>query len=66
MDYRAINAMTEHDRYPLPLIGELQQKIQHAKHFTKLDLKNGYNLIRIAPGEEWKTAFETKYSLYEY
>ena len=66
LDYPAINAITEHDRYPLPLIAELHERIQHAKYFTKLDLNNGYNLIRIPPGEEWKTAFKTKYGLYKY
>ena len=57
VDYHAINAITERDIYPLPLITELHDRIQNATMLTKLDLKNGYNLIRIAAGEEWKTAF---------
>ena len=64
--YRAINVITERDVYPLPLITELHDRIQNATMFTKLDLKNGYNLIPIAAGEEWKTAFKTKSGLYEY
>ena len=66
VDYHAINAITERDVYPLPLITELYDRIQNATMFTKLDLKNGYNLICIAAGEQWKTDFKTKFSLYEY
>ena len=52
VDYRAINAITERDVYPLPLITELHDRIQNATMLIKLDLKNGYNLISIADGEE--------------
>jgi len=45
---------------------ELQDRVQGAKWFTKLDLKNGFNLIRIREGNEWKTAFRTRYGLYEF
>jgi len=45
---------------------ELQNRVQEAKWFTKLDLKNGFNLIRIRKGDEWKTAFRTRYGLYEF
>jgi hypothetical protein len=47
-------------------MSELQDRVQGAKIFTKIDLKNGYNLIRIKPGDEWKMAFKTQYGLYEY
>jgi hypothetical protein len=47
-------------------MSELQDRVQGAKIFTKIHLKNGYNLIRIKPGDEWKTAFKTRYGLYEY
>jgi hypothetical protein len=50
----------------LPIISELQDRVRGAKIFTKIDLKNGYNLIQIKPGDEWKTAFKTWYRLYEY
>ena len=66
VDYRRLNTITEKDVYPLPLITELHDRLEDATIFTKLDLKNGYNLIRIATGDEWKTAFKTKYGLYEY
>jgi hypothetical protein len=47
-------------------MSELMERLAGAKIFTKLDLKNGYNLVRIKEGEEWKTAFRTRYGLYEY
>jgi hypothetical protein len=45
---------------------ELQDRVRGAKIFTKIDVKNGYNLIRIKPSNEWKTVFKTWYGLYEY
>jgi hypothetical protein len=45
---------------------ELQDRTQGAQFFTKMDLKNGFHLIRIKEGDEWKTAFRTRYSLYEF
>ena len=66
VDYRAINKLTSPNRYRLPRIDELQEKVKDAKWFTRLDLKNGYNLVRIKSGDEWKTAFKTKLGLYEY
>src|ERR687884_2204159 len=54
------------NRFPLPLMSELQDRLCGAKIFTKLDLKNGYNLIRIKKGDEWKTAFRTRYGLFEF
>ena len=47
-------------------MNELREKTQGSKWFTKLDLKNGYYLIWIKDGDEWKTAFKIKYSHYEY
>jgi hypothetical protein len=47
-------------------MSELQDRVRGAKIFTKINLKNGYNLIRIKPGDEWKMAFKIWYGLYEY
>jgi hypothetical protein len=66
VDYRGLNKVTIKDRTPLPLMSELRERLGRAKIFTKLDLKNGYNLVRIAEGDEWKTAFRTRYGLFEY
>lgn len=66
VDYRGLNRVTIKNRYPLPLIDELLDRLRTAKWFTKIDLRNAYHQIRIAKGEEWKTAFRTRYGLYEY
>jgi predicted aspartyl protease len=66
VDYRKLNEITIKNRYTLPLISELQDRIQGVQWFTKLDIKGAYNRIRMAEGEEWKTAFRTRYGHYEY
>ncbi len=64
-DYRKLNEMTIKNRYPLPLISELMDKLRGAKYFTKLDVRWGYNNVRIKTGDEWKAAFRTNRGLYE-
>ena len=59
VNYRGLNAITIKDKYPLPLMSELMDRVGRSKWFTKLDLKNSYNLVRVASGHEWKTAFKT-------
>lgn len=66
VDYRALNELTKKDRYPLPLIRETLAQISKAKWYTKLDVIAAFNKIRIAEGDEWKTAFRTRYGLFEY
>jgi hypothetical protein len=66
VDYRALNKITVKNRYPLPLSGDLMDRLSQAKLYTKIDLRVGYNNIQIAKGEEWKTAFRTRYGSYKY
>jgi len=66
VDYRALNARSQHDRYPLPLIHETLRMMSKAKWFTKIDIIAAFHNIRIAEGDEWKTAFRTRYGLYEW
>ena len=66
IDYRGLNRITRKNRYPLPLIGDLLDRLRSAKIFTKIDLRAGYNNVRISPGHEWKTAFRTRYGSFEY
>ena len=66
VDYRGLNRITKKDRYPLPLIPDLLDRLRSAKTFTKIDLRGAYNLVRIAEGDEWKTAFRTRFGSYEF
>ena len=66
VDYRGLNSVTIKNRYPLPLVGEIMDRLSKAKVFTKLDLHNAYYRIRIWEGDEWKTAFRTRYGHFEY
>ena len=66
MDYWGLNNITIKNQYPLPLIGELLDRLSQAKRFTQLDLTNAYHWMRICEGDEWKTAFRTRYSHFKY
>jgi hypothetical protein len=66
VDYRGLNKITVKDRTPLPIMDQLAEQVAGADWFTKLDLKAGYNLIRIRKGDEWKTAFRSPLGHYEY
>ena len=65
VDYRGLNNVTLKNRYPIPLIRETLDALCRAKYFTKLDVVAAFNRLRIAPGDEWKTAFITRFGLYE-
>ncbi|KAF8748833.1 hypothetical protein RHS01_10525 [Rhizoctonia solani] len=65
VDYRRLNNRTKKNVYPLPCPDDLMAQLRGAKVFTKLDLRWGYNNVRVKEGDEWKTAFRTKYGLYE-
>jgi hypothetical protein len=64
-DYQALNAITRKNRYPLPLIDDLIHQLKDARYFTKLDVRWGYNNVRIRKGDEWKAAFRTNRGLFE-
>lgn len=66
VDYRALNKITVKDKYPLPLISEILDRLSGSQIYTKLDLKDAYHRIRIKQGHEWKTAFRTRYGHFEY
>lgn len=66
VDYRQLNAMTLKHKHPMPVVEELLDELSGAKIFTKLDFRAGYHQIRMAMGEEYKTAFHTHQGLYEF
>jgi hypothetical protein len=66
VDYRGLNNITRKDRYPLPLFTLTLRNVAKAKWFTKLDINAAFHKIRVAQGEEWKTAFRTRYGLFEW
>ncbi len=66
IDYRALNKVTIKNKYPIPLIADLFDQLGRARYFTKLDLRSGYYQVRIAEGDEPKTACVTRYGSYEF
>jgi hypothetical protein len=66
IDFRALNKYTTPNRYPLPLIPEVIDKARGAARYTKVDIRWGYNNVRIKEGDEWKTAFKTNQGMFEY
>src|SRR6266436_1228991 len=66
IDFRTLNRVTEKDCYPLPLIPDLLNSPGPARIYSKIDLKHAYHLVRIAEGDEPKTAFCTHYGSFEW
>jgi hypothetical protein len=66
VDYRGLNKITVPNRCPLPLISETLDRLHTAKIYTKLDMRGAYNLVRISKGDEWKTAFRTRYGHFQF
>jgi hypothetical protein len=66
VDYQLLNVVTIKNKYPLPRIDILFDQLADAKVFSKVDLRSGYHQIKIRPEDVPKTAFSTRYGLYEY
>ena len=66
IDYRALNRVTKKNRYPLPHQDDLIERLRHARYLTKLDLRSGYWQVRMGDDSVEKTAFTTRYGLYEW
>ena len=64
-DYRKLNALTKKNKYPLPLMSEVLDRLKGARYYTKMDIHWGYNNVRMRKGDEPLAAFKTYRGLYE-
>lgn len=66
VDFCSLNAITKKNRYPLPLVADLLNRMQGCKVFSVISLKSAYSHIRIKDGDKWKTVFRTPYGRFEH
>ena len=66
IDFRGLNKISKKDRYPLLFISDLLSTAGKARIYTTIDLQHTYHLVCIAEGDEWKTAFRTRYGSFEW
>jgi hypothetical protein len=66
VNYRALNAIIFQNRYPLPLIRKTLKGLAKARYYTKVNVRAAFYRFRIKKGNKWKTAFRTRFGLFEW
>jgi hypothetical protein len=66
VDYRYLNALTIKWKFPIPVFDQIMDELAGASWFSTLDLLSGYHQVRLKPGEEFKTAFQTHQGQYKF
>jgi hypothetical protein len=66
VNYRALNAIISQNRYPLPLIRETLKGLAKARYYIKMNVRAAFYRLRIKKGDKWKTAFCTRFGLFEW
>ena len=66
VDFRQLNHVTTHDRYPLPRIDDLLDQLGKSKYFSSLDLASGYWQIPMNPEDAHKTTFRTRKDIFQF
>ena len=66
IDYRVLNKISVQNRYLIPQIDELLDKLKGGKYFSKIELKSGYHQVSIEPSDVWKTTFNEKEGIFKW
>ena len=66
IDYGQLNRITIKNRYPLPRIDDLFDRLRGARVYSKIDLRNGYHQLRVREADILKTPFRTQYGHFEF
>ena len=66
VDFRTLNSNTILDRYPIPRIDDLLDRLHGSAVYSKIDLRAGYHQVKVRDGFEHLTAFQSRWGLYEF